>query len=793
MGTLRALRVRAGQSLALFATAVSVFAGSVVAVAYSRATSGTGGSAAPLLLIGVVALAAQGAASVRVRRFEIALAQLRGCYGSRLLRAAVTEPMLILLVGAGVGTVVGWLVARFAVHRWVDQTTALQMTTTEWGTVVVVLGISIAVVIAVSWRTTYQPLPDKLGGVERPVAATVTATFLGLLVLLGAAVSVYQARALGVRHADWVSFLSPALLGLAAGQTGVWVVSLLARTALSVASLNRGLGWFVTLRRLTRSADTLGLMRVVVASVAVAGVAGSAWVGADAWREETARMRVGGPVSYLVPDGALQAYAASHTADPDGRWLMAMSAKPDPSGGSYRDILVDSPRWDHVVGPFFTGTPLAPLGGRLAGLPSARPPVITSGAKFTVTFTARSARRSLLSPGEVRRKLSNSPFGTNGFFAIGFTVRYVDSAGNTQTLQVPAHAATRPSLLRPGVVGYSQRINTLGSRAPACATACTVTAVDVQGRTHRTPLRLTSMSFAGQQLIPVPPDGMSLRPDKAVELSPAGKGLDVVLRDPYSGHSLLRWQRGGVPAALTTPGLRLERSHGQPLAYGVDGESRQVRVAGEVPALPILGRSGLLLDLGSALRGAGGQIPETETVVVARRDTPQSVLAKLRATGVVGRRQTVEQTLAVLRRTGTAQGTVLYSLVAVFGLLTAAVTVLSAVAEQRRERRREAAALRLVGVSRGAVAAGYRGEAEALGIAVLVVAGLTVWAGCRALLGVLPLVSPGQFGLPFDATPRLSLVLAFAAGSGMLVTLIVFLGLRQVGRSSPASLLRKEG
>jgi hypothetical protein len=792
MGRLRAVRVRAGQSLALFATGVAVVAGCVVAVGYSQATSGTGGAAAPLLLIGVVALAAQGAASVRARRFEIALAQLRGCYGIRLLRTAVTEPTLILFAGAVVGTVAGWLVTRFAVRRWVDRTATFQMTTTEWGTVVVVLAISIAVVIAVSWRTTYQPLPDKLSGVERPAAATVTATFLGLLVLTGAAVSVYQARALGVRHADWVSFLSPALLGLAAGQAGVWLVSLLARGALGVASLNRGLGGFVTLRRLTRSADTVGLVRIVVAAVAVAGVAGSAWVGADAWREETARMRVGGPVSYLVPDGALQAYAASHTADPDGRWLMGMSAKPDPSGGSYRDIFIDSPRWDRVVGQFFSGTPLAQLGGRVSGLQAAGPPVITSGRTFTVTFTAPSARRSLLSPGEVRRKQLNGPFGTNGFLAIGFRVTYVDSAGNTQALQVPAHAASRPTPVRPGVVGYSRHINMLSSRAPACAKACTVMAVDVQGRTHQAPLRLTSMSFAGQQLIPVRPDGMSLRPDKAVAATPTGSGLDLVLRDPYSGHSLLRWRRGAVPPALATPGLRLERSNGRTIAYGVDGEARPVRVTGEVPALPVLGRSGLLLDLGTALRGAGGRIPETHTVVVARQDTPPSVLARLQATGLVGRVQTVERTLAVLRRTGTAQGTLLYSLVAAFGVLTSAVSVLSAVAEQRRERRREAAVLRLLGVPRRTVAASYRGEAQALGIAVLVVAGLAVWLGCRALLGVLPLVDPGQFGLPFDATPRLSIVLAYAGGAAMLVALMVFLGLRQVGRSSPASLLRED-
>jgi len=134
----------------------------------------------------------------------------------------------------------------------------------------------------------------------------------------------------------------------------------------------------------------------------------------------------------------------------------------------------------------------------------------------------------------------------------------------------------------------------------------------------------------------------------------------------------------------------------------------------------------------------------------------------------------------------------LYALIAVFGLLIAAVSLVSSTAEQRRERRSEAASLRVVGVGVGDVAGSHRAEAAVLGTAVIVVAGVAVWIGCRALLDVLPLVVPGEFGLLLDATPRLGLVAGLAFGAGLFVALVVFLSFRFVARSSPPSMLSDE-
>jgi FtsX-like permease family len=782
MVTRRALRAHLGQSLALFSIGVLAVAGCVVAAGYARATHTSAGSAAALLLLGGTAVAVQGAASVQARRFEIALLQLRGGQGLRLLRGAVAEPAVILVVAAVVGALLGWVAARAAVHRWLGPRTSFAMTAYEWSTAGLVLMVSLLVVVAVSWRTTYEPLLSKLDNLQRPRGATATGVFLSLLVLIGAVVSVYQARSFGVRHADWVSYLSPALLGLAAGQVGIWLVSLLARATTSAGALDRRLGWFLTLRRLARRATSVALLRIVVAAVVVAGIAASAQLGSAAWREQTARVEVGGPVSFAVAGGGLRAYTASHRADPRGRWLMAMAASPDPTGGSYRDAFVDSPRWHRVVGGFFAGTPIAAVSDRIGVLAPRQVVRVVSGRRFSVAFSARTAARTL--PGaRQRRHLAQLPSYLQSP-ALQFTVTYVDGTGNEQLLQVPTTLLRLPARVDPGEVGYSARIR-------GCDLGCAVEGVAVQGRTRHGPLRITGMSIGKSSLLPGGPAGMVLRRSARVR-AVAGGGLDLVLRASYKPFPLLSW--GPVPAApaLATPGLRLQHVGGHPQAYGIDGQPRPVDVRGQVPALPLLGRAGLLLDLGSALRGAGGKIPVTRTRIVARADTPPAVLRRLRATGAVGARRTVAQTLAAIQRSGTAQATTLYALVAAFGLAIAAVAVVSATVEQRRSRRLEAASLRVVGVEIEEVAGAYRNEAAVLGAAVAVVAGAAVWLGCQELLGVLPLADPGQFGLPFDATPAAGVVAGLALVAGAFVALVVFAGLRLVGRSSPPILLREE-
>jgi hypothetical protein len=315
--------------------------------------------------------------------------------------------------------------------------------------------------------------------------------------------------------------------------------------------------------------------------------------------------------------------------------------------------------------------------------------------------------------------------------------------------------------------------------------------VSVQGRTHGR-VRMTSLTFGRLRLLQ-PGDG-ALSPVTGDQVATAvlrRGGLDLDVTDPYDLHPLLRFAPRQAAAIATEPS-RLSRVGGRPQADGLDGAPRPVSVDGRTRALPLLGREGVLLDLGAALRGAGGQLPDTTSLVVARGDTPPDVLRRLLATGAVGEKRTVTAVLHRIESDDAAVGVRLYLLLAVLGLLVCAVSVLASVTEQRRERRGEAAALRSAGVRAASLARSYREEAAWLGAAVAVAGLAAAWVGCRAVLAVLPLVESGRFDLRFDATPRLDVLAGVAVGAGSFVAVAVFLALRMVAASSPPDRLREE-
>ncbi|HEX4473309.1 MAG TPA: FtsX-like permease family protein, partial [Nocardioides sp.] len=83
-----------------------------------------------------------------------------------------------------------------------------------------------------------------------------------------------------------------------------------------------------------------------------------------------------------------------------------------------------------------------------------------------------------------------------------------------------------------------------------------------------------------------------------------------------------------VQPVLTTAGNRVSTS-----VEGVDGKDRSAHVIGTVGAVPFVGRVGTLLDLGQTLKGTVGTVASARAVVVARVDTPASILAELRQDG----------------------------------------------------------------------------------------------------------------------------------------------------------------
>lgn len=761
----KGIKARSLLSFTIVVLVALVVAGTVVAVGFSGLVDVSRGSAGTLVLLGFVAIAAQSVESVRRREPELALARLRGLRGVRLQLFIVVEPAVIVLAGAVIGVAGGWLAGRAAVEAWLPAGTHFSVDTTVWTSVGLVTLATLVLVAATGWRVGRAPLVRQLAGVRRAGPTTSVGLFLQLVLVLGAVVAIYQSNQAPRSRVDWVTLVSPAVVGLAAGQILIWLI--LAGLAVVVPrSTGRGVGWFLTLRRLLRRADSMAVIRMVVAAGVVVGVAASAYGAAQGWREERAKLQVGAPVSYRIAGGALNAYAAAHQADPQGRWLLPVASYTVESDGASRRVLVDAGRWQAVVGDFYAGTSVAPLTKALDSFP--RPP------------TSVYVKSDRISAGVTTSTLAATS-------RLGLTFQYVNDHGDLAIVNLPFRAGFTTSTAG-GVTEFSRPITD-------CHLACSMVQLDVSG--YAAPaVTLTDVTFAGSHLL-APGSGMKVAHDMFILLktTQVPDGLALLMRperyaDTYT-KTLGTFSRSPGLVAVTTPGLQLDITHGQRSVPGVDGTFLPVTVKSTEPVLPFVGTSGALVDLGTALQGAGGSIPDTRAVVLARSDTPPSVITALQGTGVVSSSTSYAQDVVSLGEQPRAQGTRLYLLIAAFAALIALISIGSSVAQQNRERRTEAASLRSVGVGVREVAGAYRREAIVLAVATFVGTLIGAWGSARVLLRALPLVSGWAFAPPLDVSPHVVLIISTALVAGIVVAVLTYVGLRGVGRAAPPRLLRE--
>lgn len=767
MRVARGIWSRRGDSLAAFLVTTFVVAGCFAVVAYARLVDASWAFAAGLLLLGVAALVVHTAASVRSRRSEICLARLRGEGGLRLLLLAVTEPMIVVVLAAVVGTLLGRAAMQMAVRRWLGQGTSFDVSTPELVAVGAVTICCLLVVTVTSWPVLHEPLVEQLQSQNRPRATSSAVLFVQIVLIIGAVVAVYQARHSGPAEADPLSLASPAILGLAAGQIVVWLLMLVTRWVVRRRpSKLSSLGRFLTPRRLTRRTESIVVIRVVVAVGVLAGLAVNASAAAGDWRDETARVAVGAPLQFPVDDGPLPALAATEQADPDGRWLMAVAAFADASGGAYRRVFVDTARWRRVVGGFFSDTSVAAVTDHIDELPSGRQLPTTSGHAFTAVVS--------------RGSLAHAR-------GVDLTLSYVNDSGTlrSQTLYL---SRGRAAPAGQGMVRFEQKVDD-------CTRGCLPQKLAVHGRTRHGSLHVVQLRFAGANLLA--PDGVPRgRASQKLAVHAAPRGVELSLRIPPGREAEVKVAHlhalGGL-TGIATPTTSYEVEHGYNLVYAVNGDSRAVQVAATVPTLPFVGNQGTLMDLRQSLLAGANTIPAVDAMVLARADTPDSILGKLRATGVVGSPRSFTAALAHMEDSPKSQGIRLYVLLAFFAALIAIVSVLASTAQQLRARRQEAASLRAVGVSGRDISRGYRWEAAVIGSTVLLGTGAATWGCCRLLMGTLPLVAGGKFSLAVDTTPRAVVLVVVSAAAAVLVAATLAAILGRVGRVSRPSLLRDAG
>jgi hypothetical protein len=301
-----------------------------------------------------------------------------------------------------------------------------------------------------------------------------------------------------------------------------------------------------------------------------------------------------------------------------------------------------------------------------------------------------------------------------------------------------------------------------------CETGCRVTGIEVaigfpcgsdtwaQPRCQRPAITVTDLDVGGLDLLARPwtlaePDD---RPPG--EVSDTRSGLRV--RPSSAGTSYLTTDRS--PWAAPVLATETVEWPDAPEAPTTGGMVRPARVLATVDALPVVGAAGTVLDLPTSVVPGTGAVALAEPFVLARGDTPDSVLAQV---GAARRGTELSRDVVEAADEGVATR---FALLAAGGALLGLLAVVLPAAGLRRERTHERAVLRLVGVRRSEQTAAARLQVTVLAI----VAGLASLAATLlvvvALSDALPVLVAGPGQLPLDTGPRpLALVLAGAVAT----------------------------
>jgi predicted lysophospholipase L1 biosynthesis ABC-type transport system permease subunit len=700
-------------------------------------------AALPLLALQVVVLSLVvlgyvAAASTEQRRPEVALARLRGQQPSAAAGLLVRELGVLVLLGALVGGLLGWGLARLTALVWLAPGTGVPF---RWPMAAAaglagLAGLVAATVVAVP--TVREPLVTLLRSVPPRSSAVRAGVGDGVVIALCVAGLV---TLLSGDPGDPSALVAPGLLALAGGlllsQAVVPVAGALGRSRLRRGRLRSGLAAVAVSRR--------PALRRLVAIVAVAVALLVFAAGADAVARDQRRVgadqRVGASVVLTVEASSPTALArAVAGADPSRHYATPVLVARGTQDQGPRSLAVDPASfggiafWGRSDRPGAGAPSLAPL------QPTGVQPVPLTGTTLRADVTLESApitpdenEQWLLGPG------SNPEPGLHRPVTLDASVE--DDEGQVHVVHLGQLDAGTAHL---------------GGTLP-CPDGCLLRRLDVvrpQSDTGGAELRVTVRLTDGRGPVDLRAGDRGWSPSAPftpVELS-AGSGGGLTLHSRSFGTSMGA-QRSDVPQALPalvagqlpgTPSTSIVDVEPESLvdAPAVEGGTRTYERLDTLPAVPGVRREdgtpapSLLVSYDLARRIAGSLAARTEQQVWLGRDDHGRETALVRAlessgVQVVGRTSAADEA-EHLASQGSGLALRLALLVGAVALVLAAFVLGVSVATSGRVRAHDLAGLRVVGVPRSVVAgAAVR---EQLVVAVVGVVSGAVLGGVGAAL-----------------------------------------------------------
>lgn len=628
-----------------------------------------------LVLVAMALLLRLLMAAADLRLPELSLASLRGLGRRQMWGLGLSEPLALLALAVPVGGVLGVAMAMGLVRWWLVPGLPLPLPVAS---LVSGLGVAIASVLVAVLAVALVlrvSLSEQLTGVRRPKASGRTAIILQL-VLVATAVAVLVSKLSGGAPGDpdVTDLVLPVLLAVVAGLAATRATALVATWWTRRRRRSRSLPAFVAARAISRRQEGTLVILPVTAAIAICVFGAGVYDSAASWRTSVAATAAPAAEIWLSPQQLNQTVALTHELDPDGDYLMA-ATHISTLGPTY--AILDTPRlasvaeWQDQWTPGLGAAEIAELLAPRADIPE------VVGREIALTVDNRAETDQDL---YVRVRLG-----------------------------VPGE---RPHFvfLGPFLPGSS----TLSGPMPYCRDGCTI----------------SGLTLGGPAALPIAINGVVDLSDVTVNGDPVSGGIDGAGWNAASSASAGQMIRGvdsaggvlSVDLSSGTQRVIVQLASGDlptalPVVRGVDaptgankgsfGSSTSatefatdpVAIAGSVP---FLGPTGVMIDYTMLTTDREIYPQDVPVYVLVAADTPAQMLTGLRDRGA-----SASTTLAATQRTldqgAYALALRLYAVVALLVLLMALAGLFVSTAVQLPARRRDAASLRVVGVSRRAV------------------------------------------------------------------------------------------
>lgn len=613
-----------------------------------------------------------GAAS-EIRIPELALASLRGLSARRLWALGMAEPLLVLVAAVPLGLALGVAMAYGLARWWLlpDLPVPLPPASFVAAAVVLVAAVLVAVVaVGVVVRTS---LASALTGVRRPRAAR-RWQVVAELTLAALAIAVLASRLLGgdQQDPDGTDLVLPVLLAVVAGLGTARLVAAAATWWSRHNTGSRSLSGFISSRAISRRSEGTLVILPITAAVAVAVFGAGVHDSAATWRASVAATVAPAHTVWSSPLPLRETVELTRRLDPDGEWVMAAASVANP-GASFS--VVDASRlarvatWPESWSP---GTSVEEVARQIT--PDGVVPTLT-GRRFSITVDNR--------------------------------------AETSKPLAVELRLGSRAGLPQRAYLGpFPTGVHTRSVRLPECRRGCPLEGISVAGGAGTTMDMVGSVVLRDLAVDGTPVEGVGTAagwvpsPDSQArsaitDLTVGEADLELLL-DSAGSPAMARLVAAALPAErVVLRGVDVGDEDIETLreGYGLV----PVQPVGTLEGTPFLGPRGLLIDYTSFITDRPVYDNLNNVRVLMAEGAPAALSDELAAQGL-SVETTFDEQRQTLDQSAYALALRLYAVVAALVIVMALAGLAVSTAVQLADRRRDAAALRVVGVSRRAVA-----------------------------------------------------------------------------------------